>query len=273
MGIYELVNFFKKNTTMDFEKASPINQNARGIPVPSKLATQGSCKNCKVCEANCPTKAIQVKSEVELKIDYGACLQCGICVNVCPSDRLQNSSLVYAFALNREELKVSYVKGDFVPKEYPTPESILPFQKLTKKRGFNYREVAAAGNNTVECELNASFNNFFDSEGQMVRSVASPKHADAILFSGPVSKNMEGPLQTAWDCVAEPKALIAAGTEAIMGGVFQAGKKPKEPDLYIAGDPPRPDVMLSAFRYLMGQIQYSFQSTLKERLKTLREEK
>ena len=76
MGIYEIKNLFKKHTTMDFDKASPVNQNARGIPVPSKAATVGSCKNCKVCETNCPTKAIDVKSDVEIKFDYGACLQC-----------------------------------------------------------------------------------------------------------------------------------------------------------------------------------------------------
>ena len=103
MGIYEIKNLFKKHTTMDFDKASPVNQNARGVPVPSKASTNGSCKNCKVCEISCPTKAIELKSDVEIKFDYGACIQCGICVNVCPSDKLENSNLVYAFALNREE--------------------------------------------------------------------------------------------------------------------------------------------------------------------------
>ena len=273
MGIYEIKNLFKRHTTMDFDKASPVNQNARGVPVPSKAATVATCKSCKACETNCPTKAIEVKSDIELNFDYGACLQCGICVNICPSQKLENSGLVYAFTFNREELKISYVKGDFVPKEFPTPENVGVFQKLTKTRGFNYREVAAAGNNSVEWELGASFNNFFDSEGQMVRSVASPKHADAVLFSGPVSENMAGPLQTAWDCMPEPKALIAAGTEAVSGGIFPMGKRPKEPDLFIGGDPPRPDVMINAFRFLMGQFKYSFQFALKDRIAKLRETK
>lgn len=95
---------------MDFDKASPVNQNARGVPVPSKAATVGTCKSCKACETNCPTKAIEVKSDIELNFDYGACLQCGICVNICPPQKLENSGLVYAFTFNRDELKISYVK-------------------------------------------------------------------------------------------------------------------------------------------------------------------
>ena len=43
MGIYEIKNLFKRHTTMDFDKASPVNQNARGVPVPSKAATVGTC--------------------------------------------------------------------------------------------------------------------------------------------------------------------------------------------------------------------------------------
>lgn len=271
MGIYEIKNLFKKHSTMNFDKASPVNLDARGLPVPSIHSTEGSCKKCKICEKNCPSKAIHVESPTEIHFDYGACLQCGICINVCPSDRLENSNFIYAFTLNRDELKISFTKGDFFPNEFPISENVIKFQKLTKKRGFNYREVSAAGNNGVEWELNASFNNIFDSEGQMVRSVSSPKHADAILFSGPVSENMEGPLQTAWDCMPEPKALIAGGTEAISGGLFPMGKRPKDPDLFIGGDPPRPDVMINAFRLLMGQFKFSFQFALKERVMKLRD--
>jgi NADH:ubiquinone oxidoreductase subunit B-like Fe-S oxidoreductase len=51
------------------------------------------------------------------------------------------------------------------------------------------------------------------------------------------------------------------------------GKRPKEPDLFIGGDPPRPDVMLNAFRFLMGQFKYAFQFALKDRIAKLRETK
>jgi Ni,Fe-hydrogenase III small subunit/ferredoxin len=258
MGFYELKSLLIKHQTLNYDKASPVHLKARGIPVPVK----SSCSNCKSCEKLCPTQAIKMKSEKEIFIDYGACLQCGLCVEACTEDALENSGFNYVFSTNREELKITYKEGNFTPSDFTPSENTSRFREFTHKRGFNYREVAASGNNAVECELNASFNSVFDSEGQMVKSVASPKHADAVVYSGPVGVNMEGPLLTAWKCMPEPKALIAAGTEAIMGGVFCQGNLPSSPDLFIAGDPPRPDVMLNAFRYLMGQFPFSFQKAL-----------
>lgn len=266
MGFYEIKNLFKKHSTFDFDKLSPVNKFANGIPIFVKDSKPSSCSSCKACSNVCPVKAIQVENN-SISFDYGACLQCSLCVKVCPQNILESSGFNYTFALNREELKIKYENGDFIPKEYNVSENVKEFQKLTGSKGFNYREVAAAGNVGVECELNASFNNVFDSEGQRVKCVASPKHADAILFSGPPGPNMEEPLNIAWKCTTEPKALIAAGSEAVSGGVFQKGKVPKEPDLFIGGDPPRPDVMIQAFRFLMGVYSFSFQKALHKFLK------
>ena len=260
MGLVEIKKIFSKHQSLDFEKALPVNQNARGIPAPINITNETNCNACKKCSTYCPTKAIEIKSDKEITFDYGACLQCGMCVDLCPDNLIQNTNFIYVFSFHREELKVSYENGSFKPKSFEVPENVKRFQKITSRNGMKYREVAAAGNNSVECELNASFNNFFDSEGNQITSVASPKHADAILYSGPVSKNMEGPLQTAWDCMPEPKALIAGGTEAISGGVFPLGNLPSTPDLYIGGDPPRPDVMINGLRYLMGKWKFSFQN-------------
>lgn len=269
MGFFEIKNLLTPHKSMDFDKASVINQNARGVPVPT--AKSGNCKGCTVCVDACPTKAIQVHSDKEIEFDYGACIQCGLCTEVCPDSKIENSGLTYVLTLNRNDLKVKYKNGEFEPVDSAVSDNIVKFRKMTFGQGFNYREVAAAGNNSVECELNASFNNFFDSEGQQFRAVASPKHADTVLYSGPVSENMEHALDTAWDCMPEPKALIACGTEAISGGVFPKGKVPKEPDLFIGGDPPRPDVIINGFRYLIGVYKYSFQEALKKRINELRQ--
>lgn len=259
-NLYEIINFFKKKSNLDFANISPFQKNARGIPLPI-FENLEDCISCKKCEEICPTKAITANTE-KITIDYGACLQCGYCVNTCPDSIFQNSHLVHVYSFNRNNLMVDFTnKGISVKEDEPT-EEVRKFQKLTKNKGLNYREIAASGNNTVECELNASFNNVFDSEGNQIRSVASPKHADAILFSGPVGENMEGPLNTAWKTMPEPKALIACGTEAINGGVFTKGQLPTIPQLFIAGDPPRPDVIISALRKLMGKISYNFQTVL-----------
>lgn len=260
--LYELKSFLFPKNVLDFDKASPVNPNSRGIPVPTAKMLEGP-HTLKLAAEVCPTGAIQIISDSEVQFDYGKCLQCGLCTE-CSAGKLRDSGFIYTFALHREELKVSYVNGRMQKIKDPhplTPNQNL-FRSLTKKRGFLYREVAASGNNTVESELNASFNSVFDSEREGVRCVASPKHADAIVFSGPVGINMSAPLQTAWDVMAEPKALIACGTEAVSGGLYPMGPLPKEPDLYISGDPPRPDVILQGFRLLMGRFSFRFQEAL-----------
>ncbi|MGV3665165.1 MAG: 4Fe-4S dicluster domain-containing protein [Leptospira bouyouniensis] len=262
--LFEFKNFFTKKNVLNFDKTSFVHANNRGIPTPTKEMEKG-CGACRECETNCPTSAIKRSGESVLNIDYGKCLQCGNCVEVCPEGKLRNSGFIYTFTLHREEFYTSYKNGKLQKNtlsNFTLTENQKRFRALTHKRGFLYREVAAGGNNTVESELNASFNSVFDSEREGIRCVASPKHADAIVFSGPVSSNMEMPLQVAWDVMSEPKALIACGTEAVSGGLFPKGKIPKEPDLYISGDPPRPDVILQGFRLLLGRFSFQFQEAL-----------
>ena len=256
MSFYEFFNLFRKPRTLHYESLSPISNFHRGIPLPSVDMDYKSCDSCKSCETLCPTKAIEVK-KTSLRFDYGKCVQCGICKLACPDEKILNSNITSVFALNRDSLVVEFSAEGPKSKEDLPSLSTQKFRELTKNRGFTYREVAAAGNNTVECELNASFNNVFDSESLGVRSVASPKHADALLYSGPIGKNMQTPLDITWECMPEPKALIACGTEAISGGLFAKGKTPRSPDLFIVGDPPRPDVILQSFRYLMGSYKHS----------------
>jgi len=260
--LLELMNFFSKSQVMDWEKASPIHPKNRGIPIPTKNMSEG-CGGCNLCETSCPVSAIQVETNEKISFDYGACIQCGECVLQCPEEKLVNSGFLYVFAKHRDSLKICYTKGNFQPEaKRPDTKNHIRFEKMTAVNGFLYREVAAAGNNSGECELNASFNSVFDSEREGVRNVASPKHADAVVYTGPISERMAGPLADAFEVIAEPKALIACGSEAVSGGLFALGTRPKEPDLFIGGDPPRPDVSIQAFRYLMGRFSFSFQEAL-----------
>ncbi|XDD50193.1 4Fe-4S dicluster domain-containing protein [Leptospira sp. WS92.C1] len=259
--IYEILNILRRAKTMNYEKVSPINVNSRGIPIPT-LTSGESCLSCKSCEQICPTHSLKIHSKDTMSFDYGACLQCGRCSEVCSNGKIIDSGFVHVYSVDREVLKVTYRNGIPEEKSETISEEVKQFRKITAKTGFQYREVAAGGNNTTEAELNASFNALFDSEASQIRVVASPKHADALVYSGPVGPNMEGPLNTAWETMPSPKALVACGTEAISGGLFQLGKRPKEPDLFIGGDPPRPDVLISAFRYLMGIREFSFRTEL-----------
>nr|PJZ93461.1 hydrogenase-4 subunit G [Leptospira ellisii] len=267
--IYEILNILRPAKTMNYRKISFVNPNARGIPVPV-LASNESCLSCKSCEQVCPTHSLKVLSKDKISFDYGACLQCGKCSEVCSDGKIVDSGFVHVYSTDRDALRVTYTNG--IPDEKPETitEEVKRFRDVTRKTGFQFREVAASGNNTTEAEINASFNALFDSEASRIRVVASPKHADALVYSGPVGPNMEGPLDTAWETMPSPKALVACGSEAVSGGLFKLGKLPKEPDLFIGGDPPRPDVIVSAFRYLMGTGEFSFRAELFKLVQNIR---
>ncbi len=268
--IFEILNILRPAKTMNYKKVSPINSNARGIPVPV-LGPSESCLSCKSCEQVCPTHSLKVLSKDQIRFDYTACLQCGRCSEVCSDGKIIDSGFVHVYSTDREALRVTYTNGLPEERSEVISEEVKQFRDVTKHTGFQFREVAASGNNTTEAEINASFNALFDSEASMVRVVASPKHADALVYSGPVGPNMEGPLDTAWETMPSPKALVACGSEAVSGGLFKLGKLPKEPDLFIGGDPPRPDVIVSAFRYLMGTREFSFRAELIKFVQGLRE--
>ena len=262
MALLEILNLLKSSKTLTYSDAQGIQPEARGVPVPL-LRSEVDCASCSACVGICPTDVIRVEGKHTLHFDYGRCVQCGLCADVCAAGVIENSHLVDVFATDRARLCATFVLGSD-PQIEPASSSdeLRVFQNMARPHGFNYREVAASGNNTVECELSASFNNVFDSESIGVRSVASPKHADAVVYSGPVGPGMVGPLQTAWDCMPGPKALIAAGTEAISGGVHELGPLPAKPLLYVAGDPPRPDVLMRAFLFLRGQLKSDFADKL-----------
>jgi hypothetical protein len=79
------------------------------------------------------------------------------------------------------------------------------------------RQVSAAGDNSCEWELNATNNVQFDISRFGIDFVASPRHADGIVITGPISKNMAVPLQMTYDAIPSPKIIVLAGTDAISG--------------------------------------------------------
>ncbi|MCB1160714.1 MAG: 4Fe-4S binding protein [Leptospiraceae bacterium] len=257
----ELINLIKKPATMHYPSIPHTKMEARGIPVPVDM---NHCNSCKACENICPTKAIHFRKEKSLEIDYGKCTLCGFCIDTCETSTLKDSSIVSVFSLQREALVYTYDSNGFNTTEDTAADKQKSFQNLVKKKGFVFREVAASGNNTVEMEMNASFNNVFDMESEGIRACASPKHADAILYSGPIGKNMQIPLQKAWDCLVKPKLLIAVGTEAASGGLFEKNEISESPGLYIIGDPPPPYVIIQALRYLQGKLDYSLSKEISE---------
>ena len=82
------------------------------------------------------------------------------------------------------------------------------------------RQVSAGGDNSCEWELNAAGNVNFDMGRFGIEFVASPRHANGIVITGPITRNMAEPLQICYDAVPDPKIIILAGTDAISGGIY-----------------------------------------------------
>lgn len=188
----------------------------------------------------CPSEAIDVRNG---SIDLGKCVFCKECQFALPSKiRFTND---YRMATNlREQLIIK--AGDTTPVSL-NPEAVRAEIKQYFGRALKLRQVSAAGDNACEMELNAAGNVNFDMGRYGIEFLASPRHCDGIVITGPISENMAEPLQICYDAVPHPKIVILAGTDAISGGMFASGKAVKreflsryEPDLYVPGNPVHP---------------------------------
>ena len=121
------------------------------------------------------------------------------------------------------------------------------------KGSLAIREVDAGSSNAEEHELTALSNSYYDIERFGIRFVASPRHADALFVTGPVSRNMVEALRRTYEATPEPKMVVAVGDGAIDGGIFKGsyaivgGVKDVIPvDIEIPGDPPSPKQVIAA---------------------------
>ncbi len=130
-------------------------------------------------------------------------------------------------------------------------------------RALTIREIDAGSCNGCELELNALGNLYYNLEGLGIKFVASPRHADMLLITGPISRNMSTALAMTYEATPSPKVVVAVGDCAINGGIFGesyatigGASKALNVDLEIPGCPPEPIVILqgilSAVRYRLG---------------------
>ena len=188
----------------------------------------------------CPTGAI---SADPVKIDLGKCTFCGECAFMYP-DKIKFTK-DYKMATNFREGLV--IKED-------DNNSIVLNAELIRNEISEYfsgslklRQVSAGGDNSCELELNACGNVNFDMGRFGIEFVASPRHADGIVITGPICENMAEPLQICYDATPDPKIIILAGTDAISGGIFADSPALNRSfltkyniDLYVPGNPIHP---------------------------------
>jgi len=190
--------------------------------------------------ALCPTGAI---GKAPVSIDMGKCVMCGECSFAFPNKIKFTTD--YKIATNvRERLIVK--EGDTHPIALDDAKVREEIKSLFG-RSLKLREVSAAGANSDEAELNACGNPNFDMGRFGIEFLASPRHTDGVVITGPISENMAGPLQICYDAIPTPKIVILVGTDAISGGIFAGSKALNRSfverypvDLYVPGNPPHP---------------------------------
>jgi len=225
-------------------------QGKQFIPDVTKAEVPGIFRGRPVISANkvdeeslvdlCPTKAISAKP---VRIDLGKCTFCGECAIQFPDKIIFTKD--YKLSTNVRERLIITEGADtpiLVDPNYVRKEIQRVFSQSLK-----LRQVSAGGDNSCEWELTASNNVQFDMSRFGIDFVASPRHADGIVITGPITENMAEPLQRCYDAIPEPKIIILAGTDAISGGIFadspaldRSFLSKYEIDLYVAGNPVHP---------------------------------
>lgn len=200
----------------------------------------------------CPTNAI-IPDPV--RIDLGRCTFCGECSRLFPGKI--HFTTDYRLSSNvRERLIISEGSVEAVTLD---PDLIRKEIHKYFSGSLKLRQVSAGGDNSCELELNAAGNVNFDMGRYGIEFVASPRHADGIVITGPISKNMAEPLQITYDAIPSPKIIILVGTDAISGGIFEGSPaldrkfiNKNHIDLYVPGNPIHPLTFINGIIDLLG---------------------
>ena len=246
-----LARFQQGHRTAPFPDQPPTLPNRfRGFPI---VDARKCPEGCAACIEACPTDALVADGE-GLGVDLGRCLFCTECTQACPEGAIVHSQEYRLATRTREEL---VVRGPWVARSRALDERL----KRLFGRSLKLRVVSAGGCNGCEAEVNVLGTVVFDLGRFGIQYVASPRHADGLLITGPVTENMKLALKKTYDAVPPPKIVIATGACAISGGPYvdhpetHNGAESVVPvDLYIPGCPPHPFTILDGLLGLLGRI-------------------
>ncbi len=223
----------------------------RGLPV---VDTSKCPEECRACAVACPTDAIAIDG-AGFRLDLGRCLFCTDCAQACPEGAIRYSQ-EYRLAVRRREDLV------YDGRALKVAEALDQKTRRLFGRSLKLRQVCAGGSGACEADLNVLNTVVFDLGRFGIQFVASPRHADGLVVTGPVSENMRTALLETYTAIPAPKLVIAVGAEAISGGVFRGHPEIHDGcgsllpvDLFIPGWPPHPLTILDGLLRLLGRLE------------------
>jgi Ni,Fe-hydrogenase III small subunit/Pyruvate/2-oxoacid:ferredoxin oxidoreductase delta subunit len=223
----------------------------RGLPVIDSAKCPDDCADC---VAACPTDAITVEGSA-VRLDLGRCLFCTDCTEACPEGAIRYTQDFRLATRTRDDL---VLRGQTLERAKALDEK----SRRLFGRSLKLRQVSAGGCSACEADLNVLGTVVFDLGRFGIQFVASPRHADGLVVTGPVSENMRSALLDTYAAVPAPKLVIAVGACAISGGPFVDNPEVHNGcgalvpvDLYVPGCPPHPLTILDGLLRLLGRLE------------------
>lgn len=245
-----LARFRQGHRTAPRPTVSPaLSDRFRGLPV---LAPELCRDGCRACIDACPTGAITA-NDGRLRLDLGRCLFCSDCQDACPTGAVTMSREHRLAVSRRDDLKLG---GE--PRRLA--EALAARSLKLFGRSLKLRQVSAGGCNGCEADAAVLQTLVWDLQRFGIQFVASPRHADGLLVTGPVTENMRQALLSTYGAVPAPKLVVACGACAISGGPFAGHAEVHDGigellpvDLYVPGCPPHPATLLDGLLRLLDR--------------------
>jgi len=210
-------------------------------------------------EGLCPTGAITSGADGRVQLDRGACILCGRCVAERPDTFAWSAGATgtAAAALTRRQL----IMPEETDEAVAAARARLAGRTAALRRSVHVRHVDAGSDGSEEWEIQALLGPVYDINRLGVFFTASPRHADVLLVTGVGARGMAGSLRATYDAMPDPRVVIAAGTDAVSGGLLSeseqttAGVAATVPvDIWLPGSPPPPFGIINALLIAVGRL-------------------